>query len=257
MTTQFLERKFRALGARLELAEANATRFSIAVEEDAAGEYFRIVKAVEHDVENIVVVDVRPDARHLLLVVKLPHDKQQFLCGYDARHWFVAQVPDGAAVVSVAEAIEAVRNVRGRATQPRVGEERRGRKPRAFPRQGELYFIPAPTLRVSAAWIRHNEPLRRGVENTPHVAQYCVRLKGETVYVCDRYPNGLAESEYERALASTPEARSWSWEVRQRPSRVYVKGRVRHPDRKTVTLAGWHRVVMTAESDDRVVALVE
>jgi hypothetical protein len=32
---------------------------------------------------------------------------------------------------------------------------------------------------------------------------------------------------------------------------VYVRGRVRHPDHRTVTLHGWHCVLMNTEGESR------
>jgi hypothetical protein len=32
---------------------------------------------------------------------------------------------------------------------------------------------------------------------------------------------------------------------------VFVRGRIRHPDHKAVTLHGWHRVVMNTEGQSR------
>jgi hypothetical protein len=38
--------------------------------------------------------------------------------------------------------------------------------------------------------------------------------------------------------------------MRRNPG-VYVKGRVRHADHATITLHGWHRVVMNTEGQSR------
>jgi hypothetical protein len=38
--------------------------------------------------------------------------------------------------------------------------------------------------------------------------------------------------------------------MRRNPG-VYVRGRVRHPDHATITLPGWHRVVMNTEAQSR------
>ncbi len=44
-------------------------------------------------------------------------------------------------------------------------------------------------------------------------------------------------------------ARTWDWQVMRRDSDVYVRGRVRHPAHKTITLTGWHRVEMNRETE--------
>lgn len=35
----------------------------------------------------------------------------------------------------------------------------------------------------------------------------------------------------------------------QRNPGVYVRGRIRHPDHATITLHGWHQVVMNTENE--------
>lgn len=254
MATVFLQNKFKTLGARLLVEDAPSVRFSIDVQHDGQGEFFKIRKHPQQDLENIVVVDLRPEMRHLLLLVKQDDGKQKFLCGHDERHWFVAAVPETSGVASVDSAMEALKPAPVQLAQTRQklnAKERRMRKTRAYMRQGEWFFIPAPELKVSAAWVRINEPLRRSVASKPHVAQFCVRLRGETVYVCDQCPAGLRESDYKRLLERDIRTRIWKWEVAQRNARVYVKGRVRHPDHKTITLAGWHRVIMNTENPSR------
>jgi len=37
----------------------------------------------------------------------------------------------------------------------------------------------------------------------------------------------------------------------QRGAGVYVRGRIRHPAHVTITLRGWHRVVMNTEGQSR------
>jgi RimJ/RimL family protein N-acetyltransferase len=96
-----------------------------------------------------------------------------------------------------------------------------------------------------------NEPLRRGNGGKPHWAEFCYRTGGETVYVCSRYPNGITEAQYKGILAGNPKAKGWGWRTMQRNPGVYVKGRIRHPDHATITLHGWHRVVMNTEGQSR------
>ena len=70
---------------------------------------------------------------------------------------------------------------------------------------------------------------------------------GQTVYVCRQHPGGLTERERAVLFMHDPEARRWSWEMRRRDPVVYVRGRISHPDHKTVLLRGWHRVHMNTE----------
>src|SRR5262249_12279448 len=43
----------------------------------------------------------------------------------------------------------------------------------------------------------------------------------------------------------------WGWRTMRRNPGVYVRGRVRHADRATITLHGWHRVVMNTEGQSK------
>ena len=106
-------------------------------------------------------------------------------------------------------------------------------------RQGEWFFVPAPQLRVELLLVLSNEPIARG-GGKPHVCEELYRFGGETVYVSPGAPNGLTDEEY-RAL-SEGERNRWNWRVMRRNPKVYVRGRVRHHDHKTVVLDGWHEV---------------
>src|SRR4051794_28139782 len=110
MDENVLERRFAEMGARVKPAEDTGRRaripagFSIDIGSDKAGEHF-LLRGIDK-AQEVRVLDVRPKDRHLLLMVRpLDRDeKQKFLCGHDERHWFVAAVPEKAAVASVAEA---------------------------------------------------------------------------------------------------------------------------------------------------------
>ena len=43
----------------------------------------------------------------------------------------------------------------------------------------------------------------------------------------------------------------WGWRAMWRNAGVYVRGRIRHPDHATITLHGWHRVLMNTESQSK------
>jgi hypothetical protein len=49
-------------------------------------------------------------------------------------------------------------------------------------------------------------------------------------------------------IAEKPAKRRLPWRVMRRDAGVYVCGKIRHPDHKTVKLNGWHRVVPNTES---------
>jgi hypothetical protein len=134
----------------------------------------------------------------------------------------------------------------------RAGERNR-RRNAAFVRQGEWFFLPVIGFEVDEARVRHWEPLQRGWGSKPHMAEWCYRSGGETVYVSDQHPNGLLEAQRKRVFRANPEARRWNWRVMQRNAGVYVRGRVRHADHATIELAGWHWVVMNTESQARAI----
>jgi hypothetical protein len=96
--------------------------------------------------------------------------------------------------------------------------------------------------------VLRNEPLRRGDGGKPHWVEFCHRTGGETVFVCARHPNGVTPRRYQAILAGNPKAKTWSWLPMRRNPGVYVRGRVRHADHKTIVLYGWHRVVMNTEN---------
>jgi hypothetical protein len=255
MNTNLLDAKFARIGARLKVADLPSRRsrtsgvVSLDVLSDRRGEFFEIACPLESAAE-VAVPDVRPADRHLLLLVREGGDKSKFLCGHDERHWFVAGIPESAPVGTVAQAKEALKPAEvlvAQAGERLKGEARNRRKNAAFVRQGEWFFLPAPGFTVKEKLVLPNEPLVRGNGGKPHWAESCYRTGGEAVHVCSRHPNGVTEAEYARILSGDPKARRWGWRAMRRNPGVYVKGRVRHPDHATITLRGWHRVVMNTE----------
>lgn len=260
MDTNNLLSKFARIGARLKVADrvSRSSRvgsgvLSLDIGEDRRGEYFEVAHRPGVDPE-VAVLDVQPAERHLLLLVRDGVEKQKFLCGHDERHWFVAAVPEAAPVGTVRQAKEALKPAEVRVVQGREGLRQRARDRRknaAFRRQGEWFFLPDSDLRVDERLVLRDEALRRGNGGKPHWVDFCYRTGGETVYVCPRHPNGLVESEYRRVLAANPRAKAWGWRTMRRNAGVYVRGRVRHADHKTIALRGWHRVLMNTEGESR------
>ena len=255
MDTNLLGSKFARIGARLRVTDRPTRRrraagvFSLDVQADRNGEFFEIVRPPGSAAE-VAVLDVRPADRHLLLLVREGKDKSKFLCGHDERHWFVAGVPEAAPVGTVGQAKEALKPAEVQAAQARNGlraKARGRRKNAAYVRQGEWFFLPAPGLALDEKLVLPNEPLRRGNGGKPHWAEFCYRTGGETVYVCSKHPNGVTEAQYKGILAGTPKAQGWGWRTMRRNPGVYIKGRIRHPDHATITLHGWHRVLMNTE----------
>jgi hypothetical protein len=256
-----LESAFERMGARLKLAVAedrlrgqarwSAPRGPLALDirQDERGEYFDLAQRPDVTVQ---VVDVQPHDRHLVLWAAerwRRSDDSAFLCGHDERHWFVAAIPEDAHAADVQAAKDALKPAEVWEAMRQHGvpaDHRDRRRTAAFIRQGEWFFIPRPELRVSKAAVRRDEPIRRGA-GKPHQCQFLYRIAGEQVYVCDVYPDGLAEAEYFEL--SHAERRSHLWRHMVRGARVFVKGNIRHPDHKTAWLCEWHEVVMNRETE--------
>lgn len=224
---------------------------------DRDGQYFEMQLSAEREaVLDTLVLQCEPHDRHLLLLVKTPEAKDRFLCGHDEREWFVAAVPGGASSVAQAKIALQPPQVRNAADSAGLDQRQRFRRHnRAFIRQGEWFFVPAPNVVADPKLILRDEPLRRG-GGKPHIVAELFRAGGETVYVSSKKPNGISETEYRRLLANIPSAKHWGWRTMQRNATVYVRGSVRHSDHATLTLRDWHTVWMNTETATRQMANV-
>lgn len=260
MNRDNLESKFASIGARLKFTDRPTRRrfaiersISLDVQNDRHGEFFEILQ-IPNGEADIEVLDLEPADRHLLLMVRQAGDKSKFLCGHDERHWFVAAIPESAPVGTVRAAKEALKPAEVQESQARLGlpsKARNRRKNAAYLRQGEWFFIPAPKLKVDESLVLRNEPLSRGRGSKPHLCEFCYRTGGELVYVCRRHPRGVSSAEYRGIVDANPSASAWGWTAMRRNATVYVRGRVRHADHKTIDLRGWHRVLMNTERESR------
>ena len=250
-------KQFVRIGARLKLADRPSGRrrmvsgIALDVLKDREGEFFELALSAPSKSE-LVVLDVQPAERHLLLMVREGTARSKFLCGHDERHWFVAGVPEVAPANTVRQAMEALKPAAVRAAQQRLAvptRVRNRRKTAAYIRQGEWFFVPVPGLKVDSMLVLHNEPLTRSTGGKPHWAEFCYRKAGEQVYVCSRFPHGLTGAQYARLLARDPEARGWGWQILRRNPEVYVTGRIRHQDHATIKLREWYRVWMSRENE--------
>ncbi len=272
MNANSIVSKFAAMGARIKVREiasrwrqgarawVSPADFAVDIRRDNAGEFFELrVPTHLRETLDVSVMQAEPKQRHLLLFVRKQGEKPQldrFLCGHDEREWFVAAVPGGAS--SVRQAMDALqpKDVRDALTRNHVSSRKRyARKNRAFRRQGEWFFVPEPALAVNEKIVLRNEPLRRG-SGKPHLVEEIFRSGGETVHVCDRYPNGLTPDEYRGVIQRNPNAVRWRWRVMSRNPGVYARGTVRHSDHATITLPFWHRVMMNTETQSRTMANV-
>jgi hypothetical protein len=253
-----LERAFARMGARVEFFELTRTnRFSgrsvsedlaLDIRRDRLGEYF-LISRVPASTTELVVLDVQPTDRHLLLLSRQGGEKHRFLLGHDERHWFVAGIPESTPVSRVRDAKQALKPDRVQSSERGLRAKYRDRRSNpARIRQGEWFFIPVHDVQVKKLLVLRNEPIARG-GGKPHVCEELYRFGGETVYVSRGAPNGLTEEQY-RALSDGERGR-WNWRVMRRNPKVYVRGRVRHPDHQTVVLDGWHEVLSNTENLSR------
>ena len=137
------------------------------------------------------------------------------------------------------------------ARQGLKAKARSRRKNAAYVRQGEWFFLPVADIAVDEKLVLRDEPLARGNGGKPHWAEFCYRTGGEAVYVCSRHSNGVTVAQYKAILAGNSKADTWDWRMMVRNAGVIVKGRIRHPDHATITLHGWHRVLMNTEGQSK------
>jgi len=230
--------------------------FLFDIGDDRRGQYFDLQLNSEL-LERLVVLDVRPKQRHLLLMLReqVPsvgskgRTDHRVLCGHDEREWFLAGLPDGQRVTTVAQAMDALKPAIVLESQQRrrvKTKDSNRRRNAGFLRQGEWFFVPEPAFRVEGRIIHRNEPLTRG-DGKPHVAEFLVREGGDTVYLRRRDSMILTEPEYRKMLLETTGNTAREWMVATREPVAYVKGKVRHSDHKTTELPTWHRVVANTE----------
>ena len=245
----------------IEPRNAWRPRFGIDIAHDGDGEYFAIEVPGHEEVE-LLPLEVRPDLRHLLLLVRRGENddltskiiKDKYLCGHDERHWFVAGVEENA--TTVPNAMESLRpgELGSRVTKVRA-KNRLRRRNSAFVRQGEWFFVPQPKFEAKESLVLRNEPISRGDGGKPHWCQELYRDGGTPVYVCQRHPRGVTTERYLQIVARTPEAKIWGWRIMRRDAHVYARGRISHPDHKTIELPFWHRVLMNSEHREGVLFL--
>jgi hypothetical protein len=272
-----IEKKFSLMGARVKISEPNNRRwnsnprpFSIDIGRDEEGEFFSL--QVKKEVE-MMIMDVQKKDRHLLLLVKDPNGNQgfsqasdprrtatsRFLCGHDERHWFTCAVPGGASTVVQAKQnlkptelqnIEQKEGLKANRAHKRHRKLESGRK---VHRQGEFMFIPEPYFQPpvdSLTVIHRNEPMSRG-RGQSHFAEFLYRSGGTRVYVSSFNDKsrtvGLTEKEF-KALSRHDQHRP-GWQTRQSNAQVWVKGKIRHHEHRTLDLGTiWHRVVVNTET---------
>jgi hypothetical protein len=235
------------MGARVTV-NPRRTGFAVDIGHDRRGSLFDI--AVDELVTQVSALDVQSASRHLLLVVRRG-ETHKYLCGHDERDWFAAAVPDSGGVANVRGALDALKpeDVRLALVQKRVKRQHRNRRRNAaFVRQGEWFFIPEPDFVADPLTVLHNEPLSRG-RGKAHWVEFLCRSGGAAVYVSREYPEGLSEAKYRELVTSQPDKKRLRWMAMRTGAQAYARGKVRHPDHKTIRLDVWHRVLMNTENE--------
>ncbi len=205
----------------------------------------------------ITVLQADVKNRHLLMMARDTERgvNQKFLCGLDERDWFVASVPS--ATISVEDAKQ--RLMPPEARQSQIGNrvkasQRHRRHNRGFIRQGEWFFIPAHTITIDAQRVLRNEPLSRG--GKPHWVEQLYRTGGESVQVHAQFaPEGITRAGFGKL--SEKQRRTPGWQSMKRNPAVYARGKVRHPDHKTIRLHDWHLVRLNREQRPRSLAFLD
>lgn len=296
MRTDILKKKFNSIGAKIEFKDPGLRRrhqyyqtqlqdskenqkkypthhlfsaeindppdFSVNVVTRGRDEIF-IVDTVENDSLNVSVIDLRPDIRHLLLMIRDLTPKHlrnkskpyitKYLCGHDERSFFVAAVPEGAYSKSVEEAMAALKPelvIQSQIKGVVKKKNQNKRRNKVYVRQGEWFFVPID-IDSKEYPIYKNEPLSRGRGSKPHICEELFRKGGTLVYVNSHYaPNGLTQDEYEKYRKEHPDhfGKYDQWQRMIKDPEAYAKGRVRHADHKTIHLNGWHRIVPNNEN---------
>jgi len=243
-----LQKQFARMGARVNLGSRRHPGFAVDIGHDRRGSLFDI--AVDSQVTQVSALDVQPASRHLLLVVRRG-ETHKYLCGHDERDWFAAAVPSSGGVANVRGALEALKPLEVRQALVAKGVKRQHQNRRrnaAFVRQGEWFFIPEPSFTADPLMVLHKEPLSRG-RGKAHWVEFLCRSGGSSVYVSREFPAGISEANYRQLLNRDPAKRQLRWVVMRAGAQAYARGRVRHPDHKTIRLDMWHRVLMNTESE--------
>jgi hypothetical protein len=247
-----LHKKFQKIGAEVEITPARSNQVvpvTLDVVTSDGRERFAIRLRAGASLD-LTVLEVKPEDRHLVLLAREVDadgntiEANHFLCGHDERHLFVAGVAN---VSTVAQAKASLKPQAIVAREVGLSTAKRNRrKTGVFRRQGEWFFVPVD-ITADPMTIRLNEPLTRDARSKPHIAQFAFRNGGESVRVCARHPNGLTTREYEKLIARNPKAANYNWRTMVRNPELYVRGTIRHTDHRTITLNGWHRVLINTE----------
>ena len=249
MNTFKLGKHFQKIGTELSVLPTGGRRqviipqgvpFTIDVKSDKKKEYIELRHRVPI---SVVIQDVQPEQKHLLLQVVGGGQSRKCLIGHDERHYFVAGVEPSTR--DVLDAMHRLQPAEVREKAQKLPKGRRfARHNEVFKRQGEWFFVPVEdSSEINDSLILRNEPLRRG-RSKPHMCELLFRTGGIDVVFHQRHArNGITQEEFDHHEHKAKPG----WRRMRRDARVYVKGKVSHPDHAPLLLKGWHRVFVSGE----------
>lgn len=216
--------------------------------EGTRDEAFRL--RIREDAPDFRILQARRDERHLLLYAAGNRQgtnvgAERLLCGHDERHWFVAAVGEPVSTVMAARRALLPPDLRHKGLNKSTLTTRANK---VFKRQGEWFFVPvtdtATLTYLNVLPIFRYEPIQRGARSKPHRCEELVRMGGTSVvlYKGVEYANEMA------ARASEPDGQiRGRVERRTKDMKVFVRGKISHPDHATIVLDGWCEVLMNGE----------
>ncbi len=262
MNKETVEKKFKKSGLRIKVEDGAVNRnediFGLRVDGFGSNEIFVMqLGAKDNDVQ---IVDTDAKAKQVLMMVNEPErvykekvwsqrerkhveverttdaNKRKFLVGMDERSYFMAPVADNA--INIGDAKDKLRN-------PNLKNDRKTK------RQGEWFFQPVNDQEAIDVAIRKGEGIVRkkaGIGTMlgspggkPHVADELVRIRKTTV------PEDVGpEPKTTKSMRQFLRDRRMSQSVMD-SDQFFVRGKIRHPDHKTVEFSQWTRVLPNME----------
>ena len=243
-----LEKALTKLGYALQLNEGRKPP-AVGYRIDAQGSNGRNERFVIDLNDNIELVPLDTNVREegVLILIRDRAENQnlaKLLLGHDERQLFVAAAPLRAkTVLEVKEELKPaiVRRVE-RQADVRAKKKHKHRN-EARVRQGDFFFIPTEDS-VDETLLQKNQPLRRGRGNA-HMLEEAVEIGGEAGY--ESGGRFIRIREYNRLDDRSKEL----YRQTRRNARIYARGKVRHPEHRTIVLKGWHLVVPNTEAGMR------
>lgn len=166
---------------------------------------------------------------HVDVVRKTSEEKRRFLVGMDECHLFVAQLTSPATTVQ--QAHEGLR--------PRDVPAGRAAKKLGIVRQGEWFFQPASALERG---LIEQHVARKGVDRHVRVGRGRGLMRGRPHEVSESVILVLKETRTTVVRRGRTVGERFFRETLE-----FVRGRVKHPDHRTIELHEWHKVFLNTE----------